>query len=277
MKHILVPTDFSECAQYALDAALLFAKKFEASIHLYSCLNLPKNWMELDNEKQNEYPQILKKIEATTEAFQTIIEGNEGIEITSSYSGGKLVEEIKSCIEEKQIDFVVMGSHGKSGVSEIFIGSNTQKVVRVIHRPILVIKYPLKSLDFKNVVFASSFNLNEKAPFLKFKHFIAPFKPVIHFLGIMTSYFFDVPVSATKSAMEDFEKLSKPFESKSYIFKTSNIEAGVRQFSKEIQADLIAISNHNRRPLKRMLMGSNVEALINHSKLPILSIDFEAV
>ena len=276
MKHILVPTDFSESAQYALDAAILFAKKFDANIHLYSCLNLPKNWEDMTKEERQNYPQILEKIEATTEAFQSIIKGNSDLNIAASYSSGKLVEEIKRCIDEQNIDFVVMGSHGKSGVSEIFIGSNTQKVVRVIHRPILVIKHPLKNIDFKNVVFASSFNLNEKAPFLKFKTFIAPFKPVIHFLGIMTSYFFDVPVSATKSAMEDFEKLSAPFESKSYIFKTSNIESGVRQFSKEIQADLIAISNHNRRPLKRMLMGSNVEALINHSKLPILSIDFES-
>jgi nucleotide-binding universal stress UspA family protein len=276
MKHILVPTDFSECAQYALEAAILLAKKFNATLHLYSCLELPENWFGMSSTEQKSFPDALQQIEATTDTFNTIIKHHSDLEISASYSSGKLVEEIQSCIQEKGIDFLVMGSHGKSGISEIFIGSNTQKVVRMIHRPILVVKRPLKNIDFKNVVFASSFNLSEKKPFLEFKKIIAPFKPVIHFLGIMTSYFFDVPVAATKSAMDDFVKLGRPFECKTYIFKTSNIETGVRQFSKEIDADLIAISNHNRRPLKRMLMGSNVEALINHSELPVLSIDYEA-
>lgn len=275
MKHILVPTDFSECAQYALEAAILLAKKSNAKLHLYSCLNLPADWFEMTNTEQDAFPEALQQIEATTDTFNTIIKRHNDLEITGSYTSGKLVEEIQHCIREQGIDFVVMGSHGKSGISEIFIGSNTQKVVRMVHRPILVVKQPLENIDFKNVVFASSFNLSEKKPFLEFKTIIAPFKPVIHFLGIMTSYFFDVPAAATKSAMDDFVKLGRPFECKTYIFKTSNIETGVRQFSQEIDADLIAISNHNRRPLKRMLMGSNVEALINHSELPVLSIDFE--
>ncbi|MBK7409888.1 MAG: universal stress protein [Saprospirales bacterium] len=42
-----------------------------------------------------------------------------------------------------------------------------------------------------------------------------------------------------------------------------------------MHADLIGISNHERHPLKRILVGSNVEALINHSKLPVLVIDYE--
>ena len=275
MKHILVPTDFSECAQFALDAAIQLARKFEAAIHLYNCINLPSEWGELSEEQKKAYPQIVTKIEAALEAFESIKKVHSDLDISSSYSGGKLVEEVKKTIDSQAIDFVVMGSHGKSGASEIFIGSNTQKVVRVIHRPILVIKRPLKELEFRHVVFASNFNLNEQAPFLKFKEIIKPFQPSIHFLGIVTSHFFDVPAAVTKSAIENFQKLAAPFESEAHLFKKSSIEAGVREFSEKINADLIAISNFNRRPLKRMLMGSNVEALVNHSDIPILSIDFE--
>ena len=39
MEHILVPTDFSDCADHALDAAINIAKKFQAALHLYTCLN----------------------------------------------------------------------------------------------------------------------------------------------------------------------------------------------------------------------------------------------
>jgi len=275
MKHILVPTDFSECAQFALDAAIQLARKFEASIHLFHSINFPAGWEELSAAQKKAYPQLLAKIDAALEAFESIKKVHIDLDITSAYAGGKLVDEVKKTIDAQGIDFVVMGSHGKSGASEIFIGSNTQKVVRMIHRPILVIKRPLKEVEFKNVVFASNFNLNEQSPFLKFKAFLAPFQAKIHFLGIITSYFFDVPASVTRSAIENFQQLAAPFDSEAHLFKKSNIEAGVREFSEKINADLIAISNFNRRPIKRMLMGSNVEALVNHSDIPVLSIDFE--
>lgn len=274
MKHILVPTDFSDCAGRALDAALLLAKKTTASIHLYSCLNIPANWADLSKEEQEKNQRARELIKSTESAFDAIIAKNPDMVITASYSAGKLLNQIKTCIEKRAIDFVVMGSYGKSGVSELFVGSNTQKVVRLIHCPVLIIKQEVKDINFKKVVFTSSFNLSEKEPFLKFKEWISIFESEILLLGIKTSFFFDPPAEVIHSAMEDFKKLAKPLACEIYIFKNPNIESSIREFSEEFGADLIAISNHNRHPLKRMLAGSNVETLINHSNLPVLSIDY---
>ncbi|MFT7452175.1 MAG: nucleotide-binding universal stress UspA family protein, partial [Patescibacteria group bacterium] len=52
-------------------------------------------------------------------------------------------------------------------------------------------------------------------------------------------------------------------------------DAGIRHLSDELGADLIAISNEKRHPIKRIFSGSNVEALVNHAEIPILSIDFK--
>ena len=274
LKHILVPTDFSESAQNALDAAAMLAERFEAPIHLFHNLEVPADWAGLSPEQQQESPETLAKVHKAEKSLREQAERYPKVEITRSYAGGNLVESIYHCIEQREIDFVVMGSHGQSGFNEILIGSNTQKVVRTIHRPVLVVKQRLKDINFKKVVFASNFNLSEKKPFLKFKELIAPFAPEIILLGVKTSILFSVSEKIIFSAMEDFEKLAAPFTCRRYVFKRDNVESSIRAFAEEMDVDLIAMSNHNRRPLKRMLAGSNVEALINHSKLPVLSIDF---
>lgn len=263
MKHILVPTDFSECADHAFDAAVRLSKQFEASIHIYTCLNLPKATADANT-----------LIEETLAAHQALKNRYPKHTITSSYSSGKFLDEIVACIDQEAIDFVVMGSHGKSGVSEIFIGSNTQKVVRLIHHPVLIVKGELPDINFKQIVFASSFNMSEKDVFLRFKEIVAPFDPEIFLLGIKTSFFFDAPAAVTSAAMEEFKVLAHPFPCKTYIFKNANIESGIREFAQTVGADLIAISNQQRSPLLRMFVGSNVEALINHSNLPVLTIDY---
>lgn len=264
MKHILLPTDFSDCANHAFEAAVRLSRQFDATLHLFTCLENPKS----DIESQSLIAQ-------TESAHQALKDRYPELYITSSYSEGKLVDEINACINRELIDFVVMGSHGSSGVSEILIGSNTQKVVRLVHRPVLIVKGPLPNIELKQIVFASNFNMSEKEVFLHFKEIVAPFDPEIFLLGIKTSFFFDAPAAVTSAAMEQFKLLAHPFPCKTYIFKNANIESGIREFAETVGADLIAISNRHRSPLRRMFVGSNVEALINHSELPILSVDYE--
>jgi nucleotide-binding universal stress UspA family protein len=74
--------------------------------------------------------------------------------------------------------------------------------------------------------------------------------------------------------MSPFEAACQPLACHRHVYKDLSIDEGVRSFSKEIKADLVAISNHERHPIKRMLIGSNVELLINHSELPVLTIDY---
>ncbi len=274
MNRILVPTDFSEIASNALNAALQLARKCSSQLHLFTNLNLPKNWAKSLEKPQSGDPEVVKVVSRTVKKLEAIVDAHPDVKITYSYDRGKLEKSIDHCIKQQQIDLVVMGSHGQGGLSEVFIGSNTQKVVRSIHSPVLVVKQPLEDIEFKKIVFASSFNLSEKGPFLKLKEIVAPFSPEFIFLGIKSSYLFSVPTEITLASMGDFEALADPFPTSSYVFKSDNIESSIREFANEIGADLIAISNHNQRPLKRMLVGSNVEALINHSQLPVLSIDY---
>ncbi len=276
IQNILVPTDFSACATYAIKAAVLLSEKYEAALHIISCTPLIKKKApeSLPGEEDAAYQRqinhtnmLLKDLEQNLKASsqKTIIK----------QTFGYLVEAIQTYSEANQIDLIVMGSHGISGKNEYFIGSNTQKVVRKVHIPVLVVKNPLESVDFKKVVFASEFNLSDKPVFLKMLELLKPNQPEIHLVTINTSSWFGQPFTLSKAAMEGFKDICYPLKCHLHFYRDFNVDAGVRHLSEDIQADLIAISNHERHPIKRIFAGSSVEALINHSELPVLSLDYE--
>ena len=276
MKNILVPTDFSKCSKYAVDAAVLLAKRFGAKVHLLNSLDLPPYWSSLPEQEKSKWATVSKATDEARKGLEQLKAGYPGAHLELATSADSLPRAVEKYVSEKGIDIIVMGSHGASGKSEFFIGSNTQKVIRTVHCPALVLKQPLKSADFKKVIFASSFNKPEMKPFLFFKNLIKHFIPEIHLVAIHTSAF-DPPFPFKLEAMKPFEQACRPLVCHSHIYKDLSVDNGIRSFANEIGADLIAISNYERRPLKRMLVGSNVEALVNHSDLPVLTVDFSPV
>lgn len=274
MKNILVPTDFSNCAQQATDIAVRIAGRLGAQLHLLTCPAIPDGWEQLSPQQRDMQPDAQQLINNAMMRFAELKRAHPETEIFTSYCSGNLVKAIKKYTEQHCIQFVIMGSHGASGKNEFFIGSNTQKVVREVHCPVLVIKEPMEDINFDKVVFASSFHENEREAFLKFKEFVKPFVPEIHLVEVHTSSLFDPPYILSRQAMEEFRSLCSPFRCETHIFRNFSIDQGIRTFAEKIGAKLIGISNHHRHPLRRMLTGSNVEALVNHSEIPVLSIDY---
>lgn len=275
MKSILVPTDFSACASFALHTAAQLAQKFGSTLHLLTCLELPENWHQLPKKEQNKQAETMQTIQNAETLLSGLKAQYEHVDIQTSYSGGKLVSVIENYVADHGIEFVVMGSHGKSGKSEYFVGSNTQKVVRAVHCPVLVVKEKTDIEKLERVVFASHFHEDDKPAFLVFKDFVKHFIPEVHLVEIHTSSIFDPPIFLSKESMETFKALCAPLKCETHIYRDFTIEKGIRSFTEEIGASLVAVSNYHRHPLKRMLVGSNVEALVNHSNVPVLSIDYK--
>ena len=279
MKKILVPTDFSDCADSAVELGFAFAEFFDAELHLYTCIDISSKWLRVSEKEQADLMKE-KQLEKNANTLLNVWREKateEGIQLKTIVSAGKFLDDLEEQVQKNDIDFIVMGSHGVSGKEEYFMGSNTQKAVRKLHVPIFVIKNPLKEYAFRNVVYASSFNVSDREPFQRFLDFIKWFSPeTIHLLTINTSGWFGQPSLLMNEAMADFKEMCKhySFETQTHFYKDIGVEQGVRHFAEENNADLIAVSNHNRHPLKRIFSGSSVEALVNHCEVPVLSIDY---
>ncbi len=141
MKRILVPTDFSEHAEDALKVAAQIAKKNNSEIIILHMLELPHQTNDaiLGGISIPESMLFMKK---ANEMLDQVSEKPylDGIEVTEIVKMDKPIHGITQISKEHNIDLIVMGSHGSSGVEELFIGSNTEKVVRNSDIPVLVIK-----------------------------------------------------------------------------------------------------------------------------------------
>jgi nucleotide-binding universal stress UspA family protein len=276
MKNILVPTDFSACATYATKVAFDIALNFGATVHLFTKINIHFNWSNLSEEEKIQYPEDRQKIHNTElllNEWQRIAKERK-ITLKTAWSGGDLIKNISDYTEDFKVDFIIMGSHGLSGKNEYFVGSNTQRVVRTVHCPVLIVKEELSAFQPTKVVFASEFNEIEKESFQYLLNFVRPFNPEIHLLEVNTSSWFGQPYALVKASMDDFKAMCGDLKCYTHFYRDWSVDAGIRNLSEEIGADLISISNLQRRPLKRMFSGSNVEALVNHADAPVLSIDF---
>ncbi|NRA49516.1 MAG: universal stress protein, partial [Phaeodactylibacter sp.] len=226
MRTILSPTDFSLCARYATDAAAQLARRLDAQLHLLHCMNLPEGWDNWTPQQKGMHPKAQQKVANAKLHFQELSNVYADLEVKATVCGGILPKAVAQYVDQSAADLVVMGSHGASGKNEYFIGSNTQKVVREVHCPVLVIKEPIEKLNFDKVVFASSFHQKEREAFLKFKEFVKPFVPEIHLVEIHTSSFFDPPYVLSRQAMKEFKGLCAPFRCETHVFRNFSVDRG---------------------------------------------------
>jgi len=271
MKRILVPTDFSEHAENALKAAAIIAKKNKCEIFLLHLLELP-NQMSDAMTGGASIPEVMLFIKKANETLQKIKEQPflNGLSINATVQFEKAFDGILSFNKKNKIDLIVMGSHGTSGIEEILIGSNTEKVVRLSEVPVLVIKKDVGEIKFKNIVFASDFSTEIKKPFKKMVEFVKVFDANLSLVMICTPNSFKTTVTAEKT-MKEF---IKNYDIKNYslhIFNDANIESGISNFSKTIDADLIGLCTHGRTGLAHFFNGSISEDLVNHTTKPVIT------
>ena len=266
MKRILVPTDFSTYADCAFETAVQWAKHYGAALKLFHSIS-PQDHIDHLEGQALLYEVAQQKLEAMAAV-------HPDLQIHTKMDTGLFLEAFAEEVATDNPDMVIMGSHGKVGWNELLVSSNTQKAVRAIHCPVLVVKNEVPIVPFRKMIYASSFNVEEQMAFQKWIELVKPDEPEIILVHIKNSVLFQAPETAVLSAMKDYAALAAPLACQTVIYAHDHIKKSIRAFAEDHQADAIVLSNHKRKPLKRLFKGSTVEALINQSTLPIWSIDY---
>jgi len=141
---ILVPTDFSKYAEKAFDEALMLAKQFQSEIYL---LHIVEDIQQcaVDYCLAQEFVDQFRKssVDASKDKLQTIIKKNEdaeGIKITPDVRIGVPYEEILKEEKEKNIDLIVIATHGKTGFISHLMGSVAERVSRGAKGQVMLVK-----------------------------------------------------------------------------------------------------------------------------------------
>jgi len=146
INRILLPTDFSHCAERALEYAMDLAKKFDAKLYVLHVLDMRvyarlkafmcAGWSMREIEEEG-----VKKLEAA-------LPGNheQTVDVDVVVRQGIPFLEILRFAGDAKIDLIVMGTHGRTGLAHVLIGSVAERVVRKAPCPVLTV--PPKGRDF---------------------------------------------------------------------------------------------------------------------------------
>jgi nucleotide-binding universal stress UspA family protein len=231
----------------------------------------------LTKDDSQEVFEAMYYMKLADKRFQEFLDRDylKGIEVQTTVQNYKLFHEIDSVAQEFNADLIVMGSHGSSGLREVFVGSNTEKVVRNSEIPVLVVKNRMGDEAMNKVVFASDFDKENVKSFQKAKKMFDILDVNMHLVYINT------PGDGFRSTQEMEEKVSDFFVeagvtgeysvSDVKYYSAYSIEEGIFTYSNKVNADLIAIPTHGRKGLAHFFSGSISEDLVNHSDLPVIT------
>lgn len=274
MKTILVPTDFSDHALYALKVAASIAHKINAEITLVHVYNLPSSGVGQYQYYFDKYNEEM--IANANKQINNLINLKflKGISIKKSIITDLHMWEAVTNKKFRNADLIVMGSHGSSGFNNRFIGSNTAKIVRLADAPVLTIKNEIEDFTIKKMVFASNFFDESYKAFERIKFFADLYNAHIDLLKVITPKNFEsLPIS--QKLIQNF---IKRFNLKDYsvnIYNAHNIENGIIDFCHEQNSDLIAIETHGRTGFAHLINGSLAEDIVKHETKPVLSIKMQ--
>ncbi len=144
INNILVPTDLSDYAGYALDYAREFASAYGAKLHLLHVFDLP--WMSaagVDLPVVSSASEMQSQYELDVRSRLETIRGEiEGLEVRTAVDTDVAHVSIIRYAKNHDVDLIVLATHGRTGITHALIGSVAEKVVQMAPCPVLTVKHP---------------------------------------------------------------------------------------------------------------------------------------
>ncbi len=272
MYKVLVPVDFSKRSEYATKMAAQIGKNINCEIYLLHLVELPSGIIDMGAGSNFSIPKsmvYLRKVKEKMIALKTQL-FNDSQVVKYSIKFQHPYEGIKNYVSKINANLIVMGSQGVSDFEEMIIGSNTEKIVRTSTIPVVVVKTDSKKFKFKNFIFASNYDDENKVAFKKFLDFAHQFNAKIHLLKINTLDRFESTTDTKEKIKEFIREYNLPKKTIS-IYNDTSVVKGITNFAKEVNADLIALSTHGRSGLSSLFNSSIARDLSKNALRPVIT------
>lgn len=138
---ILHPTDYSDCSAYAFQIAADLARKHQAQLlvlHVAETLG-PENVTYGEATSQQEPKAYQQRL---WDHLRQTVPSPPGIAMQYLLAEGNAAPEIERAVKEHQVDLIVLGTHGRTGLRRLFTGSIAEQIVRLASCPVLTCKLP---------------------------------------------------------------------------------------------------------------------------------------
>ena len=279
MKNILVTTDFSENAWNATLYALELFKNEVCVFHLlntYTPAIASSRFMaaSIDGGVLENGAQVSSK-----RGLQNMVErirktqNNPKHTFKTSSSFSFLVDEIKEIVDQQSIDLVVTGTKGASGLEEVFMGSNTVRIIKSVKNcPVLAVPHYYEFVKPNEIAFATDFNRFYTASELK---------PVIDLAISFGATVRIIHVQHKITALTELQQfnlgmLRKYLDKVTHYVHTvsefNSVSETLELFAQELDVHLMAMLNYQHSYMERLTREPVVKRVAFHTRIPLLVI-----
>ncbi len=144
IKKILIPTDGSEYSHYALEYAVNLCRALQAEVVLVSIVDVRYEMYDAYSEVHaaTQMEELIREqvAKALDQHASEMID--KGVNVRKIMRIGDVLHELLEVIREENVDLVVVGTHGRKGISRFLLGSTTEKLVRSASCPVLTVRPP---------------------------------------------------------------------------------------------------------------------------------------
>ncbi|RZJ70756.1 universal stress protein [Flavobacterium sp.] len=274
LKKILFPTDFSEASKNAFVYALQLAKHIEATIvtlHVYEMpaanyVDVPAYLMEVyDTVELANFENYKGQIPVLRQI--ALANGCENVPIENVLLDGDLVNSILQIVKTDNIDYVVMGTKGASGVKETFLGTSTANVMTRTNAFVLGVPEDSTYTPIRKITFTTRFREKDLPALKQLLPLAEAFGATIDCLHVNT------PASDAKEVViANWQLLMKDKNVNFHIIENEFVEESILDFIHQNGSDLLALLNHKRGFFEGLFHTSLTKKLAFHSRIPVLAI-----
>lgn len=278
MKNILLPTDFSPNADNALNFAVEIARKIKGNLillHAYSVQlidpNMPAEiYLSAYQEEEKSAKENLEELSKRISESNKDINGNNIFTTEAIVTQGLVVDEVLSLINDFNIDIVIMGTHGASGITEMILGSNAASIIEKATVPVLAIPGNAVYKEINNLVYAYD----------DIKSGLPSFKWLLEFAKIYDSeitllHIIEAGKDTVDLNQKEFEKIKQSVtydKIRLELVKEENILEGINDYVNSNNVDVLAMAIRKRTLLDKIFSRSLTKKMAYHTRIPLLAL-----
>ena len=291
---ILAPTDFSSLAEAACDLAARLANRFEAELVAFHAIPTADMAVQVGALTGRTQAEVVSDARERLSAwFDTVVpqELRRFLTLEAQVAVGEPATSIAWAANARRADFIVMATHGRSGISHLVMGSVTESVLRRAPAPVLVLRpgqegRPLT--EVKRILWATDLSAPSDEAWRYVLMLADVFAAEVSLLHVVSSIEFagigDMRVPPPTSWLEDrvaasyrdLTRWQQEVESLGLRARrrvtVGAPAAAIVAEAQETPADLIVMGTHGRTGLSHLLLGSVVEAVIRKAPCPVLAV-----
>jgi len=293
-KNILCATDFSDFSNRTVSYGTALAREFESKVFVCHIIDLSS--VAIYGEFQLDPVGLQDRIvNDANEQLKELI-GKEQIEWEPLISVGHASDEIARIVEEKDIDLVISATRGRSGLKRLILGSVTERLMRTLTCPLLVVHSPDKKLvapddqevNIRRILIGCDFSPDSKVAFKYGLSLAQEFQSELHLAHVVETSLYQ-ELHKTESPVEEeiqqeiqtrlTQKLQDlvPEDARNWCQPRTNLLDGhpyeeLVNYAEQNAIDMIVLGTRGHGLVKSLLIGSTTDRVVRNAPCPVLSV-----